>query len=159
VPPVRSAGILLYRRREGRVEVLLVHPGGPFWARKDDGAWSIPKGECDGSEDPEAAARREFAEETGAGLPGALRALTPVAQSRGKTVHAFAAEGDLDPASVRSNSVSIEWPPRSGRRATFPEVDRAAWFALDDARRKILQGQRPLFDELRERLAGERRRD
>jgi predicted NUDIX family NTP pyrophosphohydrolase len=148
--------VLLYRRREGRVEVLLVHPGGPFWARRDDGAWSIPKGEFGDDEEPAAAARREFAEETGAQPPADLLPLAPVAQSRGKTVHAFAAEGDLDPASVRSNTVSIEWPPRSGRIATFPEIDRAAWFALDEAQRKILQGQRPLLDELRERLRGGR---
>jgi predicted NUDIX family NTP pyrophosphohydrolase len=148
----QSAGVLLYRRRGADVEVLLVHPGGPFWARKDAGAWSIPKGEFAPGETPEAAARREFCEETGMPLTVALVALAPVAQSRGKSVHAFAAEYDLDPAAIRSNTFEIEWPPRSGRVQAFPEIDRAAWFTLDEARRRIVAGQRPLLDELAARL-------
>jgi predicted NUDIX family NTP pyrophosphohydrolase len=144
----RSAGVILYRRRHDRVEVLLVHPGGPFWAKKDAGAWSIPKGEFDETEGPETAARREFEEETGVALTTELTALAPVAQSRGKTVHAFAAEADLDPAEVASNTFTLEWPPRSGRMQTFPEIDRAAWFTLDEARTKIVAGQRPILDEL-----------
>ena len=143
-----SAGVVLYRRRDAGVEVLLVHPGGPFWARKDAGAWSIPKGEIGEGETPEAAARREFAEETGAALHGELHALPPVAQSRAKTVHPFAAEGEFDPAALRSATLSLAWPPNSGRTVTFPEVDRAAWFPLDEARRRILSGQRPILDAL-----------
>jgi predicted NUDIX family NTP pyrophosphohydrolase len=149
---VQSAGVVLYRRRAGRLEVLLVHPGGPFWAKRDDGAWSIPKGEFDAGEDPDAAARREFAEELGIALTTPLIALAPVAQSRGKTVHPFAAEGDVDPAAIRSNTFMLEWPPRSGRMQPFPEVDRVAWFTLDAAHRKIVAGQRPILDALRERF-------
>jgi len=148
----QSAGILLYRKRGTGLEVLLVHPGGPFWARRDDGAWSIPKGEFDVSESPEAAARREFAEETGIALTGALTPLPPVVQSRAKTVHAFAAEVDIDPAHVRSNTFEMEWPKHSGRTQSFPEVDRAAWFTLAQAHAKIVAGQRPLLDALREWL-------
>jgi predicted NUDIX family NTP pyrophosphohydrolase len=148
----QSAGVLLYRKRPAGAEVLLVHPGGPFWARRDDGAWSIPKGEFDASETAEAAARREFAEETGITLTTVLTPLRPVVQSRAKTVHAFAAEGDIDPADVRSNRFEMEWPPRSGRMQSFPEVDRAAWFTLSDARVKLVVGQRPLLDALREWL-------
>jgi predicted NUDIX family NTP pyrophosphohydrolase len=144
----RSAGVILYRRRDDRVEVLLVHPGGPFWAKKDAGAWSIPKGEFDETETPETAARREFEEETGIALTAELLALAPVAQSRGKTVHAFAAEADVDPASISSNTFTLEWPPRSGRMQAFPEIDRAAWFSLDEARTKIVAGQRAILDEL-----------
>jgi len=136
-----SAGLLLYRWREGRLEVFLVHPGGPFWARKDEGAWSIPKGELAAGEDPLVAARREFAEETGLVPDGAFVALTPLRQAGGKIVHAFALEGDCDPSAIRSNSFTIEWPPRSGQRREFPEVDRAGWFALAEAQRKILKGQ------------------
>ena len=132
--------------------MLLVHPGGPFWARRDDGAWSIPKGEFDPSETAEAAARREFAEETGIMLTTVLTPLPPVVQSRAKTVHAFAAEGDVDPADVRSNRFEMEWPPRSGRMQSFPEVDRVAWFTLGDARMKLVGGQRPLLDALRKWL-------
>jgi predicted NUDIX family NTP pyrophosphohydrolase len=145
----QSAGVLLYRRRGAAIEVLLVHPGGPFWARKDDGAWSIPKGEFDAGEAPVDAARREFAEETGIALTQPLVALTPVAQSRAKTVHAFAAEADVDAARVVSNTFALEWPPRSGRVQSFPEIDRAGWFSLDEARTKIVAGQRALLDELR----------
>ena len=144
----RSAGVILYRRQPDRVEVLLVHPGGPFWGKKDAGAWSIPKGEFDDTEAPEIAARREFEEETGVALTVELTALTPVAQSRGKTVHAFAAEADLDPARVSSNTFMLEWPPRSGKVQAFPEIDRAAWFTLDEARTKIVAGQRPILADV-----------
>jgi predicted NUDIX family NTP pyrophosphohydrolase len=148
----QSAGVVLFRRRKAGIEVLLVHPGGPFWTRKDDGAWSIPKGEFAPDETPEAAARREFGEETGIALPIYLFPLSPVTQSRAKTVHPFAGEFDLDPATIRSNPFELEWPPRSGRMQTFPEIDRAAWFALDEARTKIVAGQRPILDELERRL-------
>jgi predicted NUDIX family NTP pyrophosphohydrolase len=150
--PAQSAGVVLYRRKSSGLEVLLVHPGGPFWARKDDGAWSIPKGEFSAGEAPADAARREFREETGVELSAALLPLTPVAQSRGKTVHAFAAEGDLNVEVVKSNTFTLEWPPRSGRIQPFPEVDRAAWFTIAEAQRKIIAGQRPILDELRERV-------
>ena len=148
----QSAGVILFRRRGGHVEVLLVHPGGPFFARKDDGAWSIPKGEFT-DESPEGAARREFAEETGIELTVPLFALPVVTQSRAKAVHPFAAEGDVDTAAIRSNTFTLEWPPKSGRSQTFPEVDRAAWFSLAEARVKILQGQRPILDALVQWLA------
>ncbi len=143
-----SAGLLLYRRRDGALEVFLVHPGGPFWARKDAGAWSIPKGEIDPMEEPLAAARREFTEETGLSAEGAFRPLAPITQAGGKIVQAWAVEGDVDPADLRSNTFAIEWPPRSGRQQTFPEVDRAAWFPIDVARRKINPAQAALLDEL-----------
>jgi len=146
----QSAGVLLYRRRGAAIEVLLVHPGGPFWARKDDGAWSIPKGEFDADEAPVDAARREFAEETGIALTAPLHPLTPIAQSRVKTVHVFGAEADIDVTRIVSNTFTLEWPPRSGRMQSFPEIDRAAWFSLDEARTKIVAGQRPLLDALRE---------
>ena len=151
----QSAGVILYRRRDDRVEVLLVHPGGPFWAKKDAGAWSIPKGEFDETEVPESAARREFEEETGIALTVRLVALAPVAQSRSKTVHAFAAENDLDPAGISSNTFTLEWPPRSGRMQAFPEIDRAAWFSLGEARTRIVAGQRPILDELARTLGSE----
>ena len=147
-----SAGTLLYRRRGDGLEVFLVHPGGPFWARKDLGAWSIPKGEFTAGEDPRVAARREVAEETGLVPDGVFVALAPLRQAGGKIVHAFALEGDCDPAKIRSNSFTIEWPPRSGERREFPEVDRAAWFALADARRKILKSQLGLLEQLVELL-------
>ena len=143
-----SAGILLYRWREGELEVFLVHPGGPFWARKDAGAWSIPKGEFAPDEDPLAAARREFAEETGLAVDGEFRALRPIRQAGGKVVHAFAIEGEVDPGAIRSNSFTIEWPPRSGRLRAFPEVDRAGWFALAEAQQKILKSQLGLLEQL-----------
>ena len=145
----RSAGILLHRRSATGVEVFLVHPGGPCWVRKDDGAWSIPKGLYDPEEMPDVAALREFAEETGVALALALVPLGEHRQPGGKVVTAFAAEGDLDPATIRSNSFTIEWPPRSGRMADFPEVDRAGWFDLDTAAIKILKGQLPILDALR----------
>ena len=143
-----SAGLLLYRWRDGALEVFLVHPGGPFWARKDDGAWSIPKGEFAPGEDPLVAARREFAEETGLAVDGEVRALAPIRQAGGKVVHAFALEGELDADAIRSNSFTIEWPPRSGRLREFPEVDRAGWFAPAEARRKILKSQLGLLEQL-----------
>ena len=148
-----SAGLLLFRRSGGGLEVLLVHPGGPFWARKDEGAWSIPKGEVESGEDLLASARREFAEETGFRAEGAFMALTPVRQASGKVVHVWAVEGDADPGSLRSNRFSLEWPPKSGRHEEFPEVDRAAWFALAEAERKVVPGQRGLFAELAAVLA------
>jgi predicted NUDIX family NTP pyrophosphohydrolase len=146
-----SAGLLLHRTRDGRREVLLVHPGGPFWKRRDDGAWSIPKGEIERDEAPVDVARREFREELGHDAPrGELAPLGSVRQAGGKVVHAWAAEGDLDATRLDSASFEMEWPPRSGRRATFPEVDRAEWFDLETARRKILEAQRAFIDRLAE---------
>ena len=148
-----SAGILVYRIVDDRVDVLLVHPGGPFWAKKDAGAWTIPKGEFDeAAEDAETAARREFVEETGQPPPDELISLGSVKQSGGKVVHAFAGEGDIDVTDIRSNAFEIEWPPRSGRTQSFPEIDRAAWFTPDSARERMLAGQRPLLDALLRRL-------
>ena len=147
----RSAGILLFRRR-GAIEVLLAHPGGPFWARRDAGAWTLPKGEIDAGEDPLAAARREFREETGADAAGTALPLAPLRQKSGKTIVAWAVEGDLDPASLVSNLFSMEWPPGSGKLAEFPEVDRVEWFGIDAARAKIHPGQAPFLDELVARL-------
>ena len=145
----RSAGILLHRPGIDGTEVLLVHPGGPFWARKDLGAWSIPKGELDDGEDPRACALREFAEETGTELPPtALAELGSVKLKSGKVVLAFAAEGDLDPANVRSNTFELEWPPRSGRIEQFPEIDRAGWFALEAARERVNPAQAEFLDRL-----------
>ena len=146
-----SSGLLMYRRRGGGLEVLLVHPGGPFWARKDLGAWSIPKGEHGPEDDPLDAAIREFEEETGVRPAGRFTALTPVRQPGGKLVRAWAFEGECDVQSIRSNTFEMEWPPRSGQRREFPEVDRAEWFDLEEARRRISSGQAALIDEL-ERL-------
>ncbi len=147
--PRRSAGILLFREARGGIEVLLVHPGGPFWAKRDRGAWSIPTGEYDDGEDALAAARREFEEELGAPAPdGPPVELGEVKQRGGKVVVAWALEGDLDPATVRSNTFTIEWPPKSGAMKEFPEVDRAEWFGLDEARERILPAQAPLLDRL-----------
>jgi predicted NUDIX family NTP pyrophosphohydrolase len=149
----RSAGILLYRVAGGEPEVLLVHPGGPFWARKDARAWSIPKGEYDDSEEPQACARREFEEETGVQLPESeLIELGSVTQKGGKVVTAWAAEGDLDAEAVQSNTFEMEWPPRSGRTAEFPEIDRAGWFGVDTAREKLVSAQVEFVDRLLERL-------
>jgi predicted NUDIX family NTP pyrophosphohydrolase len=149
----RSAGILLYRLAGERPEVLLVHPGGPFWARRDAGAWSIPKGEYDEDEDPRACALREFEEETGTALAATeLIELGSVKQKGGKLVTAWAAQGDLDAAAVRSNTFTMEWPPRSGRRAEFPEIDRAEWFEPETAREKLIGAQAELLDRLLERL-------
>jgi predicted NUDIX family NTP pyrophosphohydrolase len=150
----RSAGILLHRAGPGGREVLLVHPGGPFWAKRDDGAWSIPKGEYDDGEEPLAAARREFEEEIGAALEhvGELIELGEVRQRNRKVVSAWAAEGDVDAAAVRSNTFEMEWPPRSGRRQAFPEIDRAEWFPLARAREKLIEAQAAFVDRLEERL-------
>jgi predicted NUDIX family NTP pyrophosphohydrolase len=150
----RSAGILMYNQNGGVLRVLLVHPGGPFWRNRDLGAWSIPKGEFDQAEDAEAAARREFREELGIEADGPLRALGEIRQRSGKIVCAFALEGDLDVSAVRSNTVAIEWPPRSGRTAHVPEVDGAAWLDLPLARRKILASQKPLLDRLEALVKG-----
>jgi predicted NUDIX family NTP pyrophosphohydrolase len=147
-----SAGLLLFRRREGRLQVFLVHPGGPFWAKKDAGAWSIPKGEFTEAEEPLAAARREFAEETGFAAEGDFIPLGPVTQAGGKIVHAWALEGDLDPEAIRSNTFTLEWPPKSGKEREFPEVDRAGWFDLETAKEKINKGQVGLLAELEEIL-------
>lgn len=143
-----AAGILLFRRGGSALEVLLVHMGGPFWARKDAGAWSIPKGEVGAGEDAMAAARREFEEETGAAITEPLRAIGQLTQSGGKIVHAWAVEQDFDPARLRSNTFKMEWPAGSGRLREFPEVDRAAWFDLAEAARRILPSQRPFLDRL-----------
>jgi predicted NUDIX family NTP pyrophosphohydrolase len=150
--PKRSAGILLYRRQPGGLELLLVHPGGPFWARKDMGAWSIPKGEYASGEDPLAVAQREFEEETGTRPEGDFLPLGELVAPGRKIVTAFALEGDLDPAALRSNTFELEWPPKSGRRQSFPEVDRAQWFAPDEARRRILTGQSGFIDGLMAKL-------
>jgi predicted NUDIX family NTP pyrophosphohydrolase len=148
---IQSAGLLLFRRAQGFVEVLLVHPGGPFWAKKDDQAWSIPKGEFQ-AEDPLAAARREFEEETGFRPEGEPIPLGSK-KTGGKTIHVWAIEGDWDPSGLRSNSFSLEWPPKSGKRRDFPEVDRAAWFDLATARRKIHRNQLHFIETLETRLA------
>jgi len=144
----RSAGILLYRRRGPEIELLLVHPGGPFWAKKDLGAWSIPKGEYAPQEDAFAVARRELEEETGAAVAGDALPLGDVVQRGGKIVSAWALEGDFDPATLRSNLFEMEWPPRSGRRKSFPEIDRAGWFTPAEAQRRMLAGQRPFIARL-----------
>jgi len=150
--PKESAGILMYKREHGEVLVLLAHPGGPFWRNRDDGAWTIPKGEPAAGEKPESAARREFEEELGAPATGVLYPLGRLRQLGGKWVEAFAMEGDFDVTRVRSNSFDMQWPPRSGRFAPFPEVDRAAWFTPPVARRKILVSQQVLLDRLEEFL-------
>jgi len=143
-----SAGIVMYHNSGDRLDVLLVHPGGFFWRNRDLGAWSIPKGEFDASEDAEIAARREFKEELGVEAIGALVPLGDIRQRSGKVVHAFALEGDLDVNTVRSNMVAVEWPRRSGRMVQIPEIDRAAWFDLPLARKKVLASQIPLLDRL-----------
>ncbi|HET7338410.1 MAG TPA: NUDIX domain-containing protein [Candidatus Dormibacteraeota bacterium] len=144
-----SAGLLLHRQRDGKREVLLIHPGGPFWAKRDQGAWSIPKGEIEPGEEAIDVARREFEEELGAPPPnGDMSSLGSIRQAGGKVVHAWAAAGDFDVAKLRSVNFSMEWPPRSGRMQEFPEVDRAGWFALEDARRMILSSQLPLLERL-----------
>lgn len=147
--PKKSAGLLLCRGDATLgLEVLLVHPGGPFWAKKDEGCWSIPKGEFGDGEDALAAAKREFEEELGVPARGDFIPLKPIRQSGGKLVYAWAVRGDFDPADLKSNLFSMEWPPRSGRLQEFPEVDRAGWFGIDAARRKILKGQAPLLDQI-----------
>lgn len=151
----RSAGLLVFRRPDAEVEVFLVHPGGPFWARKDDGAWSIPKGEYEAGEDALAAAIREFTEETGCPPPaGSPVSLGDVVQSGRKVVTCFTLEGDLDADRISSNVFEMEWPPRSGRRESFPEVDRAGWFSPETARRKLLAAQVPFLDRLLDHVAG-----
>lgn len=142
-----SAGLLVYRVRDGIIELLLVHPGGPFWAKRDLAAWSIPKGEYETGEDPLEAARREFSEETSAAIAGPFLPLSPVKQPGGKTVAAWLVRGDMDVSALVSNSFSLEWPPRSGRLQSFPEVDRAAWFTPEAAAAKILKAQAPLISE------------
>ena len=145
----KSAGILLVRETAGDLQVLLVHPGGPFWAKKDDASWSIPKGEFTDGEDPLSAAKREFEEEMGCAAPtGDLEPLEPVRQPSGKLVFAWALRSDFDASGIRSNVFSMEWPPKSGVQREFPEVDRAAWFELETARRKILKGQAAFLDQL-----------
>jgi len=153
-PLRRSAGIVLFRVRDGRPQVLLGHMGGPFWQRRDSGAWTIPKGGYADDEDPVEAARREFAEEIGHPVPGGeLIALGEVLQANGKIVIAWAVEGDLDPADTRSNTFELEWPPHSGRRQTYPELDRVAWFTLDEAAGKAVAAQAALFERLGHALA------
>ena len=145
---VVSAGVLAWRGRPGGPEFLLVHPGGPYWAKKDLGAWSIPKGEFDEDEDGLTAAKREFIEEVGQTIDGTFIALSPVKQRGGKVVHAWAVEGEVDAAAVKSNEFEMEWPPRSGRTARFPEVDRGQWFPVAEALRRILPAQAPILEEL-----------
>jgi len=142
-----SAGLLLYRRCP-ELEVFLVHPGGPFWTRKDAGAWSIPKGEIEDGEDPLQAAKREFTEETGFTISGEVRSLDPLKQPSGKIIYAWAIEADYDPGQIRSNLFSLEWPPKSGKMQQYPEVDRAAWFNISEARNKILAGQVGFIEQL-----------
>lgn len=152
--PKKSAGLLLVREKVEVLEVLLVHPGGPFWAKKDDGSWSIPKGEFEDGEDPLAAAMREFREEMGIATPtGNFVGLEPIKQPSGKLVFAWALRSDFDPSEIKSNMFSMEWPPKSGEQREFPEVDRAAWFELGTARRKILKGQAAFLDQLIERFS------
>lgn len=149
----RSAGILMYRHLGNEVLVLLVHPGGPYWRSKDAGAWSIPKGECGEGEEAEATARREFAEEVGSVPDGPLSSLGCIRQAGGKQVEAFAIQGDFDVSRLSSNTFEMEWPPRSGRMQSFPEVDRASWFSLAEAREKINAGQCTFIDRLEELCA------
>jgi predicted NUDIX family NTP pyrophosphohydrolase len=155
--PKRSAGLLVHRRVDGEPEVLLVHPGGPYWAKKDEGAWSIPKGEYELDQDPLQVALREFEEEIGKTPPDPSGAvwLGELRQPSGKIVTAWAVEGDVDVGDVHSNTFELEWPPRSGRTKEFPEVDRAAWFGLEEARRKLLRGQLAFIDRLPELLEGD----
>jgi predicted NUDIX family NTP pyrophosphohydrolase len=156
MPPPLSAGILLFRQREDRLEVLLVKPGGPFWRNKDAGAWMIPKGLVEHGETPVEAALREFEEETGTRLTTVPFPLATVRQAGGKLVEAFALEGDLDPAAIRSNEFELEWPPRSGRLQPFPEIAEARWMTLDEARHLMLPSQLPLLDALAAKLEEER---
>ncbi len=149
-----SAGVLLFRRVSGRVEFLIVHPGGPFWAEKDLGAWSVAKGELDAGEDPETAALREFEEELGSPVTGPLMALGDVVQKSGKRIIAFAAEGDLDTTAVVSNTFEMEWPYRSGQMQSFPEIDRAEWFDAESAKAKLNPAQAPLVDRVLAQLRG-----
>jgi predicted NUDIX family NTP pyrophosphohydrolase len=147
-----SAGILLYRIRSGELQVFIVHPGGPFWAGKDAAAWSIPKGEIEQGSDPLETAKREFREETGKPVSGEFLPLTPLKQRGGKVVHAWAVNGDIDPATIKSNTFTTEWPPRSGKRREFPEVDRGGWFTIAEATERLLPGQLGFLTELQEKL-------
>lgn len=149
----KSAGLLPFRIRSTGLEVLLVHPGGPFWAKKDEGAWSIPKGEFADGEDPLTSAKREFEEETGSVATGTFIDLDPVRQAGGKTVYAWAVEIDFDPSALKSNTFRMEWPPRSGKEREFPEIDRAEWFPIEAATQKILASQLPLLHELRRKVS------
>jgi predicted NUDIX family NTP pyrophosphohydrolase len=155
--PKDSAGLLLYRFKGGELEVFLVHPGGPFWSKKDDGSWSIPKGEYDPPESPLEAATREFREETGMNIEGDFVALEPVKQPSGKVVHAWAVEGECDPLSIKSNTFTMEWPRGSGRFEEFPEIDKAGWFSVEEAAVKILRGQTGLLEQLQKKLAERKR--
>ena len=147
-----SAGILVYRFTSGALEVFLVHPGGPFWSKRDLGSWSIPKGELDEGDGLLETAKREFREETGVPIDGKFIELTPLRQPSGKRVHAWAVNGEIDPSCVKSNTFSIEWPPRSGKQQQFPEVDRAQWFAIPEAHEKLLPGQRGFLEELERKV-------
>jgi predicted NUDIX family NTP pyrophosphohydrolase len=150
--PNQSAGILLYRKKNNRIELFLVHPGGPFWQKKDIGVWTIPKGEFADNEEAFEAAKREFEEETGISLSGNFIELTPVKQKAGKLIYAWALEGDVDAANISSNSFKIEWPPKSGRYKEFPEVDKAEWLSEEQAKEKINPAQARLVDELLQKL-------
>jgi len=152
--PKTSAGILLYKKVQGVLQVFLIHPGGPFFAKKDEGAWSIPKGEIDVGEEPLAAAIREFEEETGCRPDeGGFLPLSPVKQKNGKIVLSWAVEGECDAGAIRSNTFTLEWPPRSGRMQEYPEADRAGWFTVDEAKRKINPAQAAVIDELRSKVS------
>lgn len=152
MPRKLSAGLLLYRFEQGSLQVFLVHPGGPFFAHKDERAWSIPKGEYQEGDDPLATAKREFHEETGSDVTGSFHALSPLTQPNGKVVSAWAVESDIDEATVKSNTFSLEWPPRSGKIQECPEVDRGAWFGVPTARTKLQPGQRGFLDQLQQLL-------
>jgi predicted NUDIX family NTP pyrophosphohydrolase len=155
VMPKKSAGILMYRSQKDVLEVLLVHPGGPFWTKKDIGSWSIPKGEYTDTEDPFTVAKREFEEETSFQVDGDFTPLTPLEQPSGKVVSAWTVEGDCDASKIKSNTFLMEWPPRSGKKQEFPEVDRAEWFTIDTAKKKLLKGQVGFIEELCKLLKNE----
>jgi predicted NUDIX family NTP pyrophosphohydrolase len=152
--PKSSAGLLMFRRSKGALQVLLAHPGGPFWAKKDDGAWTLPKGEYESSEDPLEAAKREFAEETGFAATGSFFPLGSLKQPSGKMVSAWAFESDCDPSALVSNTFEIEWPPKSGKKASFPEIDRVAWFGIAEARTRLHKGQVGFLHALEKSLSG-----
>lgn len=144
----KSAGILIYKKVKDKLQVMLVHPGGPFWKNKDAGAWSIPKGEFNDNEEPLDAAKREFEEETGLTVSGKFLPLTPVKQKSGKLIYTWAVEEDIDVSSIKSNLFEMEWPPRSGKMKCFPEIDEACWFAVEEAKEKIIKGQFSFIEEL-----------
>jgi predicted NUDIX family NTP pyrophosphohydrolase len=156
MPKKNTAGILMYRYRGPMIEVFLVHPGGPFWTKKDAGSWSVPKGQIDENEDPLDAARREFEEETGFAVDGDFTRLEPVKQAGGKVVHTWAIEGDCNAEAIKSNMFSMEWPPRSGKRQEFPEVDRAGWFSVETAKGKILKAQIGLLEDLQRKIGSQK---